>query len=306
MRLAFLIGEAANGIRRNLSMILSVVLVTMVSLFFLGAGLLAQKEVSVAKGYWYDKIQVSVFFCTSQSTDVPSCSSGVATPAQQNQVKSQLDSMKPLVEQVYYESSAQAYQRFKEQFKNSPYLSDVTQAAMPASYRVKLSDPKKYQDIVGAFSGQPGVESVTDQSNVLATFFNLLNVVSVASVGLAVLMVICAILLITTTIRQVAFTRRRQVGIMRLVGASAGVIYLPFVIEILFATILGGLLSVGFLWAVVHFGIDRLFDSGGGNGDLLSVIGTSDVWQIAPWLVLGAIVVALITAWLALRRSLRI
>ena len=306
MRLAFMLGEVGNGIRRNASMVISVVLVSMVSLFFLGAGLLAQREVSVAKGYWYDKIQVSIFFCTSQSPDVPSCLDGVATDAQKRQVKKQLDGMKPLVEQVYYETADQAYTRFKQQFKNSPYLSDVSAAAMPSSYQVKLSDPKQYQDIVSTFSGQPGVESVNDQSSVLNTFFKLLAVLSVGAVALAVIMVICSILLITTTIRQVAFTRRRQVSIMLLLGVSAQVIYLPFVVEILLAMILGALLAVGLLWALVHYGIERLFNSAITTGDLISIIDTSDVWNIAPWLVAGAIVIALVTAWITLRGYLRV
>ncbi|NNG39216.1 ABC transporter permease [Flexivirga sp. ID2601S] len=306
MRVTFLLGEVANGIRRNASMIISVVLVSMISLFFLGAGLLAQREVSVAKGFWYDKIQVSIFFCTNQSTQVQSCTGGAATKAQQDQVKSQLDGMKPLVERVYYESSADAYQRFKQQFRNSPYLSDVSADSLPASYRVKLSDPDKYSDVVDAFRGQPGVEAVSDQSRVLGTFFKLLNVVSVGAVGLAAVMVICAILLITTTIRQVAYSRRRQVSIMRLVGASATVIYLPFVMEILVATLLGAALAIGLLWALVHYGVEGLFNTRGSGGDLVSMIGTQDVWDFAPWLVAGAIVIALATAWLTLRRFLRV
>lgn len=307
MRLTFLLGEVGNGIRRNASMIVSVVLVSMVSLFFLGAGLLAQREVSVAKGFWYDKVQVSIFFCTPQSTQAESCADGAATPAQKDQVKSQLDGMKPLVEHVYYESAQQAYDRFKKQFRHSPYLSDISADAMPSSYRVKLADPDKYNEVVASFDGQPGVEAVSDQSNVLSTFFKLLRVISVGAVALAVVMVICAILLITTTIRQVAYTRRRQVSIMRLVGASSTVIYLPFVIEILLATVVGAALAVGLLWALVHYGVEGLFNSSGSSaGDLVSMIGTSDVWDFAPWLFAGAIVIALATAWITLRRYLRV
>jgi len=306
VRIQFMIGEVANGLRRNASMIISVILVSMISLFFLGSGLLAQREVSLAKGYWYDKVEVSIFLCTAQSTGVPSCASGKVTPAQRSQVKRDLDSMKPLVQEVYYESSDQAYARFKKQFKNSPYLSQISPDAMPSSYRVKLSDPKRYDDIVNAFSGAQGVEAVSDQHNVLNTFFRLLKVVSIGAVGLAVVMVICAILLITTTIRQVAFSRRRQVGIMRLVGASATVIYLPFVIETLLATLVGAALAIGLLWATVHYGIARLFNDHSGSGDLISVIGVGDVWSIAPWLLVGAFVLALVTAWITLRRYLKV
>jgi cell division transport system permease protein len=307
MRLTFLLGEVGNGIRRNASMIISVVLVSMVSLFFLGAGLLAQREVSVAKGFWYDKVQVSIFFCTDQSSGVQSCADGAATPAQKAQVKSQLESMKPLVEHVYYESSQQAFDRFKQQFHGSAYLSDVSPQALPSSYRVKLSDPSNYQDIVESFQGQQGVEAVSDQSSVLSTFFKLLHVISVGAVALAVVMVICAILLISTTIRQVAYTRRRQVSIMRVVGASSTVIYLPFVIEILLATLIGSALAVGLLWALVHYGVEGLFNSSKSSANnLVSMISTADVWDFAPWLFAGAVVIALATAWVTLRRYLRV
>ncbi len=306
MRIQFILGEVGNGLRRGASMIISVVLVSMISLFFLGAGLLAQREVSLAKGYWYDKVEVSIFLCTAHSGSVPSCTDGKVTPAQRAQIKRDLHSMRPLVEKVYYESSEQAYQRFTKQFKNSPYVSQIGPDAMPSSFRVKLSDPQRYGDVVSAFSGAPGVEAVSNEKGVLDTFFRLLRVLSIGAVGLAVVMVICAVLLITTTVRQVAYTRRRQVGIMRLVGAPKAVIYLPFIIETLLATLVGAALSVGLLWATVHYGVAQLIGSGGGSGDLISVIGVSDVWAIAPWLGLGAVVMALATSLITLRRYVKV
>lgn len=306
MRLQFMAGEVGQGIRRNLSMFLSVVLVSMVSLFFVGGALLAQREVNLAKGYWYDKVQVSIFMCTAESTDVPSCASGAVTDTQRAAIKRELDSMRPLVEQVYYESSDQAFDRFKKQFKNSPYLSDLSATSMPSAYRVKLSDPNRYEDVVAAFDGADGVETVSDQRSVLDTFFKILNIISVAAGVLAGLMVLCCVLLVSTTIRQVAFSRRRQVGIMRHVGASATTIYLPFIAETLLATLAGAAAAVGLLWGIVRFGITDHFNSAGGNGDVISLIGQNDVWQVAPWLALIAVVLAVVTSWISLRRHLRV
>lgn len=305
MRLRFIIGETFNGIRRNLAMIASVVLVTMVSMLFLGMGLLAQKQVDLAKGYWYDKVEVSIFLCTDQSTAVVSCAEGEVTDAQRAQVKRDLDSMKPLVEQVYFESKDEAYTRFKEQFKNSPYLSEVSAEAMPSSYRVKLSDPNRYDEVVAALDGSPGVEAITDQRKVLDTFFKILNVMSVGAVALAVLMAVCAVLLISTTVRQVAFSRRRQLEIMRLVGAGAGVIYLPFIVETVFAAALGAGLACLALWAAVEFGVAELFGSGSG-GDIISLIGTTDVLHIVPIVMLGAVLLATVVSWISVRRQVRV
>lgn len=306
MRLQFMLGEIASGFRRNAAMMVSVIIVSMISLLFIGTGLLAQREVDLAKGYWYDKVQVSVFLCTAQSGDVPSCADGAATAAQTASIKRDLLAQQPLVEQVYYESSAQAYTRFKQQFASSPYLSQITQASMPAAFRVKLSDPSRYSDVASLFTGAAGVEAVSDQGKVLDTFFKILNLLSIGAVILAVVMGVCAILLITTTIRQVAFSRRRQVGIMRVVGASNSVIYLPFVIETLVATMIGAALAVGALWVLIHFGIERLFNHAGNNGDLVSLIGTGDLWAIAPWMLIGTALLALLTSWLTLRRHLRV
>lgn len=305
-RIRFILSEIVGGVRRNLSMITSVVLVTMVSMFFLGLGLLAQKQVSLAKGYWYDKVEVSVFLCTKDSTATASCADGAATPAQQQQVRSDLQSMSPLVEHVYYESPDQAYGRFKSQFKNSPYLSDVSPSSMPASFRVKLADPNRYDEVVAAIDGSPGVEAISDQRKVLDTFFKLLSVLSIGAVSLASLMVICSVLLISTTVRQVAFSRRRQVQIMRLVGASATVIYLPFIVETVLAALLGAALAGGILWVMVQYGVSDLFNGSGGNGDVISLIGTSDVLSVAPWLLLGAGVLSVIVSWFSLRRQVRV
>ncbi|MDF8263688.1 permease-like cell division protein FtsX [Luteipulveratus flavus] len=306
MRLQFMLSEIVHGLRRNVAMVVSVVLVSMVSLFFLGSGLLAHRQVDTAKGYWYDKVQVSIFLCTAQSTDAPSCADGAVSAGQRDQIRSDLASLEPLVDRIYYESSDQAYTRFQDQFRNSPYLGSVDRAAMPESFRVKLSDPTRFGEIVSAFDGAPGVEAVSDQRKVLDTFFNLLNVLSIGSVALAVVMLVCSILLITTTIRQVAFSRRRQVGIMRLVGASATVIHLPFVVETVIATMIGAVLAIGLLWAMVHYGVSGLLENGSGGGGLISLVGEADVWAIAPWLLVGAFVLAVVTSFVTLRRYLRV
>jgi cell division transport system permease protein len=306
MRLRFVLGEVAGGIRRNLSMIISVVLVTMVSMFFLGLGLLAQKQVTLAKGYWYDKVEVSIFLCTKDSTAVASCVDGAASKAQTDQVRRDLESMRPLVDAIYYESSDQAYARFKQQFKNSPYLSEVTADSMPASFRVKLSDPNRYSEVVAAIDGSPGVEAISDQRKVLDTFFKLLGVLSVGAVGLAAVMVVCSILLISTTVRQVAFSRRREVEIMRLVGASATTIYLPFVIEVVLAAAVGAGLAVGVLWLLVEKGVSDLFGADGRGGDVISLIGANEVWQVVPWLLGGAVVLSILVSWFSLRRQVRV
>ena len=307
MRAGFLLGEVGNGLRRNGAMFVSVVLVTMVSLFFLGIGLLAQQQVNTAKGYWYDRVQVSIFLCTPDSTDAAGCTAGAVTPEQQAQVKRDLEALRPLVTDVYYESNEQAYERFREQFRNSSVIDSVPQESIPASFRVNLSDPGKYEVIRAAFERAPGVDSVEDQREVVDKLFTFLQVLSLGALALAVAMVVCAVLLISTTIRLTAWTRRRETAIQRMVGASAFSIHLPFILETIIATLVGAALAVGLLWATVRFGISGfLSELLAGESGLISLVGMRDLWLITPVLVGGALLLAVVTAWSALRRHVRV
>jgi cell division transport system permease protein len=307
VRPGFLLGEIGNGLRRNVSMVVSVVLVTMVSLFFLGIGLLAQQQVSTAKGFWYDKVEVSIFLCTPGATEVASCSEGGVTEEQREQVRADLEGLSPLVTEVFYESNEEAYERFREQFRNSPVIDSIPQEAIPESFRVNLSDPSRYEVIRAAFENAPGVESVEDQREVVDKLFTFLGVLSVGALALAVAMVVCAVLLISTTIRLTAWTRRRETAIKRMVGASAFSIHLPFILETVVATLLGAALAIGLLWATVRYGVTGfLSELLAGESGLISLVGERDLWLITPFLVGGALLLAVVTAWLALHRHVRV
>lgn len=301
MRLQFMLSEIWIGLRRNASIAISVVLVTMVSMYLLGLGILAQRQVDTFKGYWYDRVQVTIFLCTADSGE-PDCGKKAVTDEQKQAIRSQLQQMKPLVKQVYYESEQEAYDRFQEQFRNSPLAGNIRVGDIPQNFRVQLSDPTKYDVVVSSFEGAPGVGRVQDQQKTLDKLFKVMNVITIASFALAALMVLCAVLLMATTIRQAAFSRRRETGIMKLVGASNFTIRFPFVMETVLAAVAGVGLSVVFLWATVRWGIPyvaKVFPD-------LALIGVSDVWVITPWLAGLIVVVAMGTSWVTLWRYLRV
>jgi cell division transport system permease protein len=301
MRLQFMLSEIAIGLRRNLSIAVSVMLVTMVSVYLMGIGFLAQGQVDTLKGYWYDRIQVSIFMCGKDSLDV-NCGGKAVTPEQRDALRSQLEEMKPLVKNVYYESEQQAFDRFKEQYRNSP-LSDYLQVGdIPQNFRVQLSDPKKYEVVVSAFEGAPGVGRVQDQQKTLDKLFTVMNVVTVGSLFLAGLMVLCSVLLMATTIRQAAFSRRRETGIMKLVGASNFTIRLPFVMETVLAALTGTGLAIAGLWVTA----DSLLPRVSAVLQDAPLVGTTDIWFVAPWLVGFMLVVSVLTSWATLRRYLRV
>jgi cell division transport system permease protein len=301
MRIQFILSEIGIGLRRNLSIAVSVMLVTMVSVYLMGIGFLAQGQVDTLKGYWYDRIQVSIFMCGKDSLDV-NCDGKAVTDEQRDALRSQLDEMKPLVKNVYYESEQQAFDRFKEQYRNSP-LSDYLQVGdIPQNFRVQLSDPKKYDVVVSAFEGAPGVGRVQDQQKTLDKLFTVMNVVTIGSLFLAGLMVLCSILLMATTIRQAAFSRRRETGIMKLVGASNFTIRLPFVMETVLAALTGTGLAIAGLWVTA----DSLLPRVSAVLQDAPLVGAHDIWFVAPWLVGFMLVVSVLTSWATLRRYLRV
>ncbi|WP_432521300.1 permease-like cell division protein FtsX [Kineococcus sp. SYSU DK006] len=301
MRVGFVLGEMFAGLRRNITMTLSVVLVTMVSLFFFGAGLLVQQQVSILKGDWYDRVQVSIFLC-GEDSPAEACPEGAITAAQRDALRSQLQA-DPLVDEVFYESQADAFRNFQQMYDTS-ITANVTAEQLPESFRVRLSDPSRYQEVTAEFADAAGVEDVPDQRAILEPLFTVLNTATQIALGLAALMLLCSVMLVSTTIRLTAFSRRRETTIMRLVGASRALIQLPFVLEGVIASLLGGLLASAALWAMVHFGVARLRAR---PGFTTRLIDTHDVlWQTAPVILAVGLVFAIGASLFSLRRWLKV
>ncbi|MGI4895452.1 MAG: permease-like cell division protein FtsX [Janthinobacterium lividum] len=301
MRIGFVLGEMVIGLRRNFTMTLSVILVTMVSLFFFGAGLLVQQQVSILKGDWYDRVQVSIFLCGAESS-ATECPGGAVTDEQRDTVRDQLQAS-PLVAEVFYESQQEAYQNFRKQIDSS-FADDVTADQLPESFRVRLKDPQRYEEIRDAFAIAPGVEQVPDQRAILGPLFAALNGATFVALALAALMLVCAVMLVSTTIRLTAFSRRRETSIMRLVGASRLLIQLPFVLEGVIATIIGAALASGALYAMVEYGVGRLR----ARPDFTTrLVGAHEVLTQALPLMFGVgFLVAILASLVSLRRWLKV
>ena len=294
--------DAWEGLRRNKSIAVSVILVTMISLYLLGVGLLAQRQVDQMKGYWYDRVQVSIYMCTDTSAQ-PNCSGGAATEDQKASVAAQLEEMKPLVKDVYYESEEEAYKRFKQDYKNSPLAGNIRVGDIPPSYRVQLSDPEEFETVASAFDGAPGVASVPNLREVFAPLFRAINIITAVMIGLAALTLVSAVLLMATTIRQAAFTRRREIAIMKLVGASNRTIRTPFIIETVASGLIGAVMAIGLLWVSAWALFDRyLLQENAGT----AFISANDVWIVAPFLLVGVVVLAIATSTVTLWRYLKV
>ncbi|MFZ5851045.1 MAG: permease-like cell division protein FtsX [Actinomycetota bacterium] len=301
MRANFVVSEIGIGLRRNLTMTIAVVVTVAISLALFGAGLLIRAQVGTMKDYWYDKVEVSVFLC-GKGSEAPSCAQGPVTPQERTQIEQDLKSL-PQVQAVFYESQDQAYARFKEQFKNSAIADNVTPDAMPESFRVKLKDPQQYAVVATAFQGRPGVEQVQDQRALLQPFFKALNGLQTAAIFIALVQILAAALLISNTIRVAAFSRRRETGIMRLVGASNFYIQLPFLLEGAIAGFFGALLASGALVAVKKFFVDdRLVPS----FRFTAFIGWDAVWTVVPILLVTGVALSALASFVTLRKYLRV
>ena len=230
--------ETWSGIRRNLAMTIAVIVTMGVSLSLFGAGLLTSMEVDLVKGRWYDKIEISVFLCT-EHTQGGTCEEGKdTTEAQREDILAALEA-NPEVERVFYESKEEAFEEFERVFADSPILGSRTADQMQDSFRIKLKNPENYQGVVAEASGLQGVQNVQDLHKVLDPMFRWLGALKWATIGMSVLLLLAAGLQIVNTIRMAAYTRRREIGIMRLVGASNFYILLPFLLESLIAGIVG-------------------------------------------------------------------
>ena len=300
MRARFLLSEVRIGLRRNLTMTFAVVVTTAISLSLLGIGLLSNAQVGAMKDYWYDKIEVSVFLCGSLS-ESPSCAGGVVTSEQRLQIQQDIQSM-PAVDSVFYESQSEAFNRFQERFKDSAIAANVTADQLPESFRVKLKDPTQFAVIVSAFSGRPGVDVVQDQRSILDKFFKLLGVLRNGALLVGLASVLTAALLISNTLRIAAFNRRRETGVMKLVGASSWSIQLPFLLEGIISAIVGWGLATGLLAA-----LKSVIDSK--VAPLLSFtnfFGWGEVWVASAYLLATGLFVSTVASVVTLRRYLKV
>jgi cell division transport system permease protein len=261
-------------------------------------------QIGQMKNYWYDRAQVAVYMCSDVSaTDV--CPQGEASEDLKAAVKAKLESktLSQYIDKYYFENHDQAYATFQEQFKGNAVAKYVTAKQLNETYWVKLKDSTKSQIITESFSGVAGVEEVRDQRSYLDQIFSILNAASLAAIGIATLMLFSAALLISTTIRLSAFSRRRELGIMRLVGASNFYIQLPFILEGVVAATIGSVLAGGAVLAIVQFFVQGYLAE---RLPFTSFVGLSDGLLVVPVLLAAGIVLAALASGLAIRRYLRI
>ena len=301
MRYGFVSREVKAGLKRNLTMTLALFVSVAVSLTLFGTALLLRAQVDRMKGYWYDKIEVSIFLCGN--TSVAFTCTGTVTEPQRAAIQTTLEGLTPTVQEVFYESSADAYERFKEQFEGSSILANVSPDSLPESFRVKIDNPDNFDVVANAVGQMQGVESVQDQRKLLERFFQILTGLQTFALAIALAMLLVTILLVMNTIRVAAFARRRETAIMRLVGASNSTIRLPFILEaVVSATVGATLASLGMVLAKAYLIDMRLAP----NLTFIAFVTWKEILLILPVLYLVGIAIASIASAVALRRHLKV
>jgi cell division transport system permease protein len=291
MRLKYVFNEVLVGLWRNVTMTVAMIITMSVSLTMLGASVLMYMQVDRMKSFYYGEIEVSIFL----REDV--------TDAQSAAISQAID-RSPLVKTKTFESREQAFEKFKVLWRDSPdFIKSVGPESLPASYRVKLKNPEQYKTFASQVEGLPGIQEIVDQRQLLDKVFNIFNSIQVMALVVAAFMALAALLLVGNTIQVAAYSKRREVAVMKLVGASNWFIQAPFVLEAVVAGVIGAILGFIALFVSKVVLLDGRLQA---LTNVLTPIPNGNVWLMLPLLALVGAGVSAITAWITLRFYLRV
>ncbi len=287
-RFDYFFRETFIGIKRNGLVTFAAISTVFVSLFLLAMSLLVHRQVDLLVDEWAEKVEVSVFLRED------------ASKAEIGRVGDKIRGLSE-VETLYFESQEEAFKNFQDIFRDSPaMLRNVDASAMPVSYRVKLVDPKNIDVIAAKLAGEPGVDEVKDEREVVTKVLAVTDILRIGVGAVAIIMLVAAAALIGNTIRMAVFARRKEIGIMKLVGATNWFIRLPFLIEGVFEGLLGAGAAVLSVFVMKVLFIDAARE----KVQFLPLIRTTDVVSTVPWLLGVGVLIAAVASVVAMRRFL--
>lgn len=291
LRVNYFVDETVSNLRRNVLLTLAAVSTVSISLLLLGVVMVGGEVLTKMVSSWEGKVELNVFLRDE------------ATPEEIAAIKTQTSGM-PEVEEVFFESKEQAFEEYKRMFKDSPAITEnVDPNALPASYRIKLKDPNSAEAVASRLQGQPGVDEVQFGGEAMKRLLKFTGVVRTILVIAIVLTLGAAILLIANTIRLGIYARRKEIGIMKLVGATNWFIRVPFIFEGTVQAALGALVASALIYAGKVFGLDRMQDA---ILFLPLTVGSGSIVRMFFTLLLIGIVIGVFGSTLALRRFLEV
>ncbi len=298
-RVDFLFRETVSGLKRNGLIAFAAISTAFIALFLFGIALLISREFRLVIAASTDNVEVSVFL------------NDPVNPSTVQLLTKKLDVL-PAVDTVHYETKQEACERFKKIFANQQALvENVSCSALPASLRVKLSDPEQFAQVPASLGcspdatgvltcSDPAIERVVDNRQLLNKLFAVIRVLSIGIGSIALVMLGSAIALIANTVRMGLFARRKEIGIMKLVGATNWRIRIPFLVEGLVESLLGAGVAIVALYIGKVAFIDRLQN----EVAFFPLIGNHDVLWTVPWLLGAGALVAMVAGFLGMRRFL--
>lgn len=296
MRFGFLVNEVLTGLRRNITMTIAMILTTAISLGLLGGGLLVLRLADHSKKIYLDRVESQVFLTNDISANDLSCDSDPCK-ALRAQIEGRGD-----VLSVRFVNRDDAYNDATAKF---PEFKDVaSRDSFPASFIVKLKDPEQHTDFDQAMGNQPGVVKVLNEKELIDRLFAILDGLSNAAFAVSLVQAIGAILLIANMVQVAAYTRRTEIGIMRLVGASRWYTQLPFLLEAVLAATIGVILAIIGLIVVRAMFLDKALNQFY-QANLIAKIDYADILYISPILFGVGVVMAAATGYVTLRWYVR-
>jgi cell division transport system permease protein len=294
VRIEYAVQESLTNIRRNFFMTFAAVMVVAVSLFLFGGVFLVRNAIAQTADLLTGQVRVTVFLNDSISPD------------ERDALQQDLLQM-PEVARVSLETKAQAYANFRKLFANQPEIvANTTADALPESFRIQLKDPSKFTVIRDRLQGKPGIRTIRDERELVRKLFSFTNTLRLAALVMALVVGLAATLLIATTIRMAIYARRKEIGIMKLVGATNWFIRIPFMMEGIVQGAIGALLAIALLLLAKPVLSSFGPPGGGGEGlfNLKFVVSYASIAVQGMYLLLAGIVVGAVGSMFGLRKFL--
>lgn len=238
LKLDYVLRETASNFRRNITLTLATIITVTISLTLLGAALLFGDAVGNATDRWKDGVEFIVFMDPEIS------------PELEEDIRRQLEDS-PEIRGFTYFDKDEAYAEFKDFFGDSPeFVEVITPERLPASFRVKPTDtlPDRVDEMASEFGALPGVIYVVTASEIIRQIEDISGELGRGVIVIAIILLVAALGLILNTIRMALFSRRRDIEVMKLVGATNWFIRVPFMFEGLIQGLIGGAIAIPLIW----------------------------------------------------------
>jgi len=305
MQLRHVSTNLRQGLRRNMSMHAAIVLTLFVSLSLAGIGALFFKQGQLTKDAIGTELTLKVFLCPDVERNNPQCP-GEVTADQKQAIISAIED-NPEVAGYEVKSQAEVLNTMRETLDDPRMFEGpdplITADTVPEEVRVTLKDPQDYDGIVSELEFLDGVYDIQLAADLVKTAFELIDAIKYFSWAAAGVLLLAAVLLVANTIRLAALARRKEIEIMRLVGASRIFIALPFLLEAIVTGLLGALLANGALAAFMKFVI---IDQVAPSVTVTPIISWAAYWFTFKWVLIAGPALTIVPTLLLTRKYLRL